>query len=208
MGQVYYQCLLGMCCNDFAMIAADQTNTHGVLVLKDDEEKVHKISDSLLMGVNGDAGDTTQFAQYIAKNIQLYRMKNMYPLSVDAVVHFTRRNLADSLRNDAPYKVNLLIGGYDEKEGGQLYYIDFLAACVKVPYATHGFGGLLSMSILDRFHKPTLTEQEAYQVLTHCVQEVHRRLFIKLPNFQVSVVSKDGVKQMPVIATSTPGQYH
>ncbi|KAI8437988.1 hypothetical protein MSG28_010646 [Choristoneura fumiferana] len=94
----------------------------------------------------------------------------------------------------APYKVNLLIGGYDEKEGGQLYYIDFLAACVKVPYATHGFGAL--------------TEQEAYQVLTHCVQEVHRRLFIKLPNFQVSVVSKDGVKQMPVIATSTPGQYH
>ena len=28
------------------------------------------------MAVSGESGDTTQFAEYIAKNIQLYKMRN------------------------------------------------------------------------------------------------------------------------------------
>ena len=36
------------------------------------------------MAICGEAGDTTQFAEYIAKNIQLYKMRNGYELSVTA----------------------------------------------------------------------------------------------------------------------------
>lgn len=32
-----------------------------------------------------------------------------------------------------------------------------------------------------------------------CVAEIHKRLFVSLPNFQVTVVTKDGVKELPVI---------
>jgi 20S proteasome subunit beta 4 len=49
----------------------------------------------------------------------------------------------------------MLMGGYDEQEGGQLYSLDFLAACVKVPFASHGYGGLFCMSILDNYYKPS-----------------------------------------------------
>ena len=35
-----------------------------------------KLSDKLLMLVSGEAGDAVQFAEYIEKNIQLYKMKN------------------------------------------------------------------------------------------------------------------------------------
>ena len=58
-----------------------------------------KLSDSLLMAVTGESGDTTQFAEYIEKNIQLYKMRNGYELSPNAAASFTRRNLADSLRS-------------------------------------------------------------------------------------------------------------
>ena len=30
----------------------------------------------LVMAVSGESGDTTQFAEYIAKNIALYKMRN------------------------------------------------------------------------------------------------------------------------------------
>lgn len=50
------------------------------------------------MGVNGDNGDTSQFAQFVAKNVQLYKMRNGYELDVAAAVHFTRRTLADGMR--------------------------------------------------------------------------------------------------------------
>lgn len=35
-----------------------------------------KLSDKLMMLVCGDSGDCVQFAEYIAKNIQLYKMRN------------------------------------------------------------------------------------------------------------------------------------
>ena len=34
------------------------------------------LSDRLLMAICGDSGDCVQFAEYIAKNIQLYKMRN------------------------------------------------------------------------------------------------------------------------------------
>lgn len=64
-----------------------------------DYKKLHKLSDHLVMAVCGEQGDTTQFAEYIAKNIQLYKMRNGYNLSPKEAAFFTRRNLADALRS-------------------------------------------------------------------------------------------------------------
>lgn len=41
-----------------------------------DQDKTFRLSDRLLMAISGEGGDTVQFAEYIAKNIQLYRMRN------------------------------------------------------------------------------------------------------------------------------------
>ena len=41
-----------------------------------DYDKMFKLSDQLVMLVTGESGDTVQFAEYIEKNIQLYKMRN------------------------------------------------------------------------------------------------------------------------------------
>lgn len=118
-----------------------------------DEHKIHKISNKLVMAVCGESGDATQFSEYISKNLQLYKMRNGYELSPKAAANFTRRNLADYLRSRTPYFVNMLMAGYDDQTGPELYFIDYLASCVRVPYAAHGYGGFFSLTILDRYHK-------------------------------------------------------
>ena len=45
------------------------------------------------------------------------------------------------------------MAGYDKENGPELYFMDYLASSVKVPFACHGFGGYLSLSIMDRYHK-------------------------------------------------------
>lgn len=52
-----------------------------------------------------------------------------------------------------PYFVNILMGGYDKENGPELYFMDYLASSMKVPFAAHGYGGYLSLSIMDRYHK-------------------------------------------------------
>jgi 20S proteasome subunit beta 4 len=114
--------------------------------------------------------------------------------------------------------VNLLIGGYDKDEGAQLYFLDYLASMVKVPYAAHGYGGYFSLSIMDRLYRPSkiiiyfqckganmvifldLSREEGYKVLVECVKEVHRRLIVNLPNFKVQMIDANGVTEMPIIS--------
>lgn len=45
------------------------------------------------------------------------------------------------------------MAGYDKENGPELYFMDYLASSVKVPFAAHGFGGYLSLSVLDRYYK-------------------------------------------------------
>ena len=41
-----------------------------------DYDKMFKLSSKLTMLVAGESGDTVQFAEFIEKNIQLYKMRN------------------------------------------------------------------------------------------------------------------------------------
>lgn len=195
--------LLGITFNDFVIVAADMSTAQSVLLMKDDEDKLYKISSKLVMAVSGEAGDTTQFAEYIAKNVQLYKMRNGYELSPKATAHFTRRNLADYLRSRSPYFVNMLLAGYDSDTGPELYFLDYLASLVKVPFAAHGYGGFFSLSIMDRYHRKDMSVTEGYDLLKKCVKEIQKRLIINQPNFKVQVIDKDGIRDMPPITAKS-----
>ncbi|KAL3288960.1 hypothetical protein HHI36_003403 [Cryptolaemus montrouzieri] len=196
-------CLIGIRCKDFVMLAADMTNAHSIMVMKTDENKLFKLSNRLVMAVSGEQGDCIQFAEYIAKNIQLYKMRNTYELSPKEASNFTRRTLAETLRSRSPYHVNLLMGGYDEKNGTQLFYMDYLASCASLDFAAHGYGGYFSIAILDRNYKENMSKEEAYDLMKKCVQEVHKRLIVNLPNFKVQVIDKNGIQEMPNITPSS-----
>ncbi|XP_060536393.1 proteasome subunit beta type-2-like [Cylas formicarius] len=197
------ECLLGIRFNDFVLIAADRTAANSIMVMKSDENKLYKLSNKLVMAVSGEAGDTTQFAEYIEKNIQLYKMRNTYELSPKEAAYFTRRNLADALRTRSAYMVNLLLAGYDEKDGPQLYYMDYLASVANVDYAAHGYGGYFSLSIMDRNYLKNMTPDQGYDLLKKCVQEVHKRLIINLPNFKVQIIDKNGIRDLPDITMAS-----
>lgn len=41
-----------------------------------------------------------------------------------------------------------------------------------------------------------MTRDEAYELLRDCIAEIHKRLIISLPNFQVQIIDKDGIKKL------------
>ncbi|XP_076364844.1 proteasome subunit beta type-2-like isoform X2 [Tachypleus tridentatus] len=162
---------------------------------------MYKLSDQLVMAASGEAGDTVQFAEFIEKNIQLYKMRNGYELSPSGAANFTRRNLAEYLRSRTHYLVNLLLAGYDKHTGPELYFMDYLATMAKVPYAAHGYGSFFTLSILDRYYRPDMTEEDAVALLEQCRLEIQKRFIVNLPSFKVRLVNKDGVHNLPDISS-------
>ncbi|XP_076364843.1 proteasome subunit beta type-2-like isoform X1 [Tachypleus tridentatus] len=193
--------LIGIACQDFVIVAADTTNASGIVVVQNAQDKMYKLSDQLVMAASGEAGDTVQFAEFIEKNIQLYKMRNGYELSPSGAANFTRRNLAEYLRSRTHYLVNLLLAGYDKHTGPELYFMDYLATMAKVPYAAHGYGSFFTLSILDRYYRPDMTEEDAVALLEQCRLEIQKRFIVNLPSFKVRLVNKDGVHNLPDISS-------
>lgn len=190
--------LVGVAFKDFVLVASDRTMIYSIIAVKHDEEKIYKLSEHLVMAVAGESGDTVQFAEFIGKNIQLYKMRNGFELSPSAAAHFIQRNLADYLRSRTPYQVNVLLAGYDVRtDTPELYYLDHLATMTKIPYAMHGYGGFFATSILDRYYKADVSVEEGVAILQKCVAEVQKRLIVSLPAFKVVMVNKDAIHELP-----------
>lgn len=100
------------------------------------------------------------------------------------------------------------IFSYDEKEGPELHYIDYLANAKSVKYAGQGYGGMFCASIFDRYYRPDITQEEAYDVFKKCVVEIQKRLVINLKNFNVSVVDKNGIRTLDQITSTNLLNYN
>jgi len=189
--------LIGIKFNDFVIMAADQTDARSIVVMNDEEDKFVKLSNNLLLGVVGEAGDTAQFSEYIAKNVQLYKLRNGYELSPSAAAHFTRRNLAESLRSRSPYNCNLLLAGHDSTTGqNHLFYMDYLATSTELPYCAHGYGSFFTLSTLDAYYRPDMSLEEGVALLQKCIAEVAKRFIVNLPKYQVRIVDKTGIRNL------------
>ena len=79
------------------------------------------------MQVIGESGDVSNFSDFAQRNMSLYKMRNGYELSPRATHFWLRKYIADALRSENYWRVDVLLGGYDDKENkAWLSSIDYL----------------------------------------------------------------------------------
>ena len=96
-----------------------------------------------------------------------------------------------------PYHVNVMIAGTDPKTAvPELYWLDYLAASVKLNFAAHGHASYFTLSTMDRYWREGLSLEEAKSLLNKCIAELKVRYIANLPEFTVKVVDKDGIREI------------
>ncbi|KAK8548570.1 hypothetical protein V6N13_054645 [Hibiscus sabdariffa] len=180
--------------NDFAVVAADTSAVHSILVHKSNEDKIMILDSHKLIAASGESGDRVQFTEYIQKNVALYQFRNGIPLTTAAAANFTRGELATALRKN-PYFVNILLAGYDKETGPSLYYIDYIATLHKVDKGAFGYGSYFSLAMMDRHYHSGMTVEEAIDLVDKCIMEIRSRLVVAPPNFVIKIVDKDGARE-------------
>merc|ERR1712139_590412 len=96
-----------------------------IIRTKDDMDKIWKVED-MLIAASGPTSDTSNFVEFVDKNIRLNKLRTGTKLTTKAAANFTRNEIAHALRN-GPYQVDMLFAGCD-KSGPALYFIDYLAS--------------------------------------------------------------------------------
>ena len=67
---------------------------------------------------------------------------------------------------------------------------------IEVPFAAHGYGSYFCLSIMDRYYKPGMSEEEALELLRHCLRELRTRFIVNLPVFGVRIVRASGTEEI------------
>ncbi|CAG8634488.1 3580_t:CDS:2, partial [Cetraspora pellucida] len=173
--------LIGITGKDFVLTAADTSAARSITVMKSTEDKSRDLNKHNIMLYSGESGDTVTFAEYIQRNVRLYGIRNGIELTPKAAATFTRKELATSLRS-RPH----------------LYWIDYLGSSTEVPFAAHGYGAYYCMSILDRYHHPDITLDEAKVLVKKCIDELKSRFVINLLDFKIKVTDQDGIREITI----------
>ncbi|KCV73146.1 20S proteasome subunit beta 4 [Fonticula alba] len=190
--------LISLTGKDYVLTASDMTAARSILVFKVNEDKTRDLSPHITMAFCGESGDTVQFAEFIQKNIRLYAIRNNFELSPKAAANYVRTQLAESLRSRSPYAVNVLIAGFDEHEGPELYWLDYLGTLCKIPFGAHGFASNFVLSTLDNAYLPDMDLEQGIALLKSAIKVVQQRMLISQPNFQIKLVNKDGVSVIDI----------
>merc|ERR1711934_476316 len=199
----HMETLIGIVTTEGTIVLADKTQCRSIIRYQDNVDKIMQLDDHKVMAsAQKKGGDSSNFGEYVQKNLKLYELRTGTTLSTHASANFVRGELARYLRQK-PYYVDLLIGGYDAAAGDNaggpsLYYLDYLASMQKVPYACHGYAGYFCSSTIDRYYTPNLTLEEGMDILKKCVKEIQTRFLMNTPEFTVKVIDKDGVRVVPL----------
>ncbi|GMN46735.1 hypothetical protein TIFTF001_015929 [Ficus carica] len=106
------ECVFGLVGNGFAVVAADTSAVHSILVHKSNEDKIMVLDSHKLIAASGESGDRVQFTEYIQKNVALYQFRNGIPLTTAAAANFTRGELATALRKQSRARKFARFWGY------------------------------------------------------------------------------------------------
>lgn len=186
------ECLFGITGADFCILAADTTVSRSIVMMKPTGElKFRQLTSRAWMAFSGEPGDAVNYAEYIQRNIILEAMRwDGRELDLAEVAAFARKALADALRSRTPYAVNVLIGGVDRDGRGRLFWMDYLASLVELPFGAQGYGAYFCSGLLDRYYRAGLDESEALDLLKKCLAELKTRFVVNLPQFSVRIIRR------------------
>ncbi|CAD6196291.1 unnamed protein product [Caenorhabditis auriculariae] len=191
--------LVGISTDDYVILAADKaTFAYGAVLADNNNDKEFRLGKKMTMMCIGEEGDVAQFGDWTTRNIQLYAIRNGYELSPSSAHHFVRRNIAEALRSSDHYTVDVLLGGYDDKDGKAfLGSVDYLGNAIEhQPYLFRGFCGRFCYAIMDAEYKKDMPEKKGLELLNKCISEAKRRFVANIPAYKVVIIDKSGYRRL------------
>jgi 20S proteasome alpha/beta subunit len=190
--------IISVTSENFGVIAINTTSINSILFLKDDLDKFIEIGKNKFLAISGYPGDVAQFTDFIQKTILLYNLKTGLPLSTHSIANCIRKEVSECLRNN-PFKISMILMGFDTQIGLSLYSIDYLGTLQRMDYCVQGYASLFLYSFLDRMFKPGMKIEEILNIVINSIEVLKKRFIINQINFLIKIVDSKGCRNIGII---------
>lgn len=148
------------------VLAADSRTSTGTYVVNRTSNKLTKLTDSIYCCRSGSAADTQNLAELTSNYLAQQEITTGRPLPVAAAASLFKKLC---YMNKWNISAGIIVGGYDDINGGSVYSIPSGGSCVKLPYAIGGSGSIFLYSFMDANFKPNMTKDECINLCKRAV---------------------------------------
>ena len=188
-------CIFGITGKDFVILAADKSVAQSIIKMQDDDKKIVSIGENQLLSCSGEVSTRKEFVKLAKANLNYNYYKYNNRLLTSEAANYTRSLVSESLRSRNPMQVASLIAGVDDGKPC-LYLIEQLGSIEKVTKGVLGYASYFLYGLMDDCYKSDFSLDEGKDCIRKCIQELKTRFLINIVNFDVFVITSNGVNDV------------
>ena len=181
-------------CTDGVVLAADTRASAGFFIADRHVMKIQKVDRHLGMTIAGGVADAQNLVDVMRYNANIYRISNREVMPVNSAARLCSNVLFN--QRYFPYYVQIILAGYDNKDGGQIYNIDLFGSMTTEKYISTGSGSPVAYGYLESEYKEGSSVNEAYKVAIQAVAAAIRRNAGTGDNINAVIIDKDGYREL------------
>ncbi|KAF9215189.1 Proteasome subunit beta type-7 [Podila verticillata] len=190
--------VLGIKYKGGVMMAADNLASYGSLARFRDIERLHKVTDSTVLGASGDMSDF-QYVKHLldSQMIKEYNANDGHTLATHNIYEYLWRVMYNRRSKMNPLWNTFVLGGVNKGESF-LGAIDLKGTPYQAASIATGFGSHLAQPILrkeleQRGGEDNITEEQAVEILKKCMKVLWYRDARSMNKFQLAKITSEGV---------------
>jgi proteasome beta subunit len=178
---------------DGVLIASDRQTTAGMMVYHKKTQKLHQITDNILMGAAGLVGDIQALVKILQANLKLkYLRSKNEPTAEEAA------NFLSTLMNYYkwfPFFSEVIIVGKDNDDYN-IYSIDEAGGLEKFDnFTSTGSGMVFALGVLETEYKENMSEEEAKELAKRAIMAAIKRDLGSGYGIEIWTLTREGLKK-------------
>ena len=181
-------------CKDGVALAADTRASAGFFIADRHVMKIQKIDHHIGMTMAGGVADAQNLVDLLRYNANIYRLSNKKPIPIKSAARLCSNVLFN--QRYYPYYVQIILAGYDESEGAQVYNIDLFGSMTTEKFISTGSGSPVAYGYLESEYKEDVSVNEAYKTAIQAITAAIRRNSGTGDFINAVIIDKDGYREV------------
>ncbi|KAK9468617.1 nucleophile aminohydrolase [Lipomyces arxii] len=174
------------------ILGADSRTTTGAFIANRVTDKLTQVHDTIWCCRSGSAADTQAVADIVQQHLQLLTMtQNEPPSTRQAAAVFQEL----CYQNKDALSAGIIVGGYDSKNGGEVYSIPLGGSMHKQDYAIAGSGSTYIYGFCNTQYKPMMSKDQTVQFIKSALTEAIKWDGSSGGVIRMVILTKDGVER-------------
>lgn len=181
-------------CSDGVVLAADTRASAGLFIADRNVMKIQRVDKHIGMTIAGGVADAQNLVDMMRYNSNIYRLSNKKLIPVSSAARLCSNILFN--QRYFPYYVQIIMAGYENEYGGQIYNIDLFGSITSEKFISTGSGSPVAYGYLEDNYRDDISVDEAYKIAIQAIAAAIRRNAGTGDNINAVIIDKDGYREL------------